>query len=151
MTVNIFFFLRCLKFLKYFFFKHCKCWIKFQYSPKNRRTFLLLRLVNLARAKSLQILRLSRSWCSANFIHISQQLWWKTPHLQLFYSNHPELNFINEKEKTQNGHKTFSSYSALPTHHSLPWWFRDMRLDGSWKPGSTRSRRPWAEVWSTLS
>lgn len=71
--------------------------------------------------------------------------------------------FLNDKEKRQYGGKTISAYSAyaapwlflkepgFPTHHSLPWWFREMRLDGSWKPGSTRSRRPWAEVWSTLS
>lgn len=55
---------------------------------------------------------------------------------------HVEYKLSNEE---------FMSFTKASRSTSSSWWFREMRLDGSWKPGSTRSRRPWAEVWSTLS
>lgn len=90
------------------------------------------------------------------FIHSSKDSCDKKTNF--FSSPSPTIqNFFflfNEKENWQHGGKTISAFPRgpwIPTHCSLPWWFREMRLDGSWKPGSTRSRRPWAEVWSTLS
>lgn len=120
-------------------------------TPKNRRISLSPRLVILSWATRFEM----HTSPSSSSLTAPRTVVTKT---DFFSSPSPTIQNIvfppNEKEKWQHGGKTMPAFpwrAWISTRYSLPWWFREMRLDGSWKPGSTRSRRPWAEVWSTLS